>query len=287
MSLARLKKTYLPISWYLILFMMAAVVPAGISAYLSVRQADAIQNQAQAQTTKRAQEELQRQVGHFGKELTDVAEYLAGWDETLTLFRDATYYNYWKETRVKDVARYRGLIDAIDLYAPNGKPLTRDATLSAAVYSDAIQRPAFLRKGSAVYIVYFHPVKAPASMRPALLGYVGVRMNVDKALGSSEVLGHVPFQHVGWRLPDAAVTPLADGVNAAVLKVAPSPEIDAFSRLVRKGFMQYLGYTVGLLTLLALLLSFSIARPLRRLAGYLREIHAGSSTPFRKTCVAW
>ncbi len=276
MIFARLKKTYLPISWYLILFMTVAMVPAGISAYLSVQQANVIQHQAQTQTTKRAHEELRREVEHLGKELADVAEYLAGWDETLALFRDANYYNYWKETRVKDVARYRGLIDAVDLYTPNGKSLTPDATLSAVVYSDAIQRPAFLRKGSAVYIVYFHPVKAPASMRPALLGYVGVRMNVDKAVDSSEVLGHASFRHVDWRLPDAAVTPLADGVNAAVLKVSPSPEIDAFSHLVRKGFMQYLGYTVGLLVLLALLLSFSIARPLTRLARYLREIHSGS-----------
>ena len=276
MTPAHAKKTYLPIWRYLILFMAAAMLPTGISAYLSVREADAIQHQAVAQTTKRGHEELHREVKNLGKQLTDVAKYLAEWDETLALFRDATYYNYWKETRVKDIAQYRGLIDAVDLYKPNGEPLTSDVTLSALTYPGAIQRPAFLRKGSTVYIVYFHPVMTPVSMRPALLGYVGVRMNVDKALDATDMLGRALIQRVDWHLPDMAVTPLVDGVNAAVLTVTPSPEIGAFSHLVRRGFLQNLGYTLGLLVLLALLLSFSIVRPLRRLAGYLRDIHAGS-----------
>ena len=277
MNLNRLKKTSLPISWYLALFMVVAIVPAGISAYLSVQQAEAIQRQAEEQTTKRAQEALQRELEHFGMEMTKVAVYLAGWEETLALFRDATYYNYWKETRVKEVARYRGLIDAVDLYAPNRKPLARDVTLSAVAYPAAIERPALLKQESGVYLVYFHPVKAPASKIDVLLGYVGVRMDVNKALRVSDVLAHASIQRVDWNLPDAVVTPLVEGVHAAALEVVPSPEIAAFSRLVRNAFLQYLGYTIVLLALLALLLSVSIARPLRRLAGYLREIDAGAA----------
>ena len=276
MNLNRLKKTSLPISWYLALFMVVAMVPAGVSAYLSVQQAGAIQRQAEEQTTKRAQEALQRELEHFGMEMTEIAVYLAGWEETLALFRDATYYNYWKETRVKDVARYRGLIDAVDLYAPNRKPLTRDVTLSTAAYPGAIQRPALLRQGPDVYIVYFHPVKSSAPKIDTLLGYVGVRMNVNKALRASDALAHASILRVDWNLPDAVVTPLVEGVHAAALEVVPSPEIAAFSRLVRNAFLQYLGYTIVLLALLALLLSVSIARPLRRLAGYLREIDAGA-----------
>lgn len=200
MNLNRPKKTSLPISWYLVLFMVVAIVPAGVSAYLSVQQAGAIQRQAEEQTTKRAQEALQRELGHLGMEITEVAVYLAGWEETLALFRDATYYNYWRETRVKDVARYRGLIDAVDLYAPNGKPLARDVTLSAAAYPAAIERPALLRQESGIYLVYFHPVKALASKVDVLLGYVGVRLDVNKALRASDALAHASIQRVDWNL---------------------------------------------------------------------------------------
>ncbi len=271
----RLKKTYLPISLYLIVFMVIALVPAGISAYLSVQQSNAIQNQAEIQTTKHAQEELRHEATRLSEQLTEIAEYLAGWDETLALFTDATYYNYWKETRLKDVARYRGLIDAVDLYAVDGKSLAPDASLAALVKPEAVKAPAFLRQASNVYLIYFHPVKSPA-VPNKLLGYVGVRMNMDKMLNAFDVLGHASIQSVTWRLPEARVVPLVEGVNTATLKVEPSAEIGAFSRLVRQGFMQYLIYTVSLLALLAVLLSFSIARPLRRLAGYLRNVHAGS-----------
>jgi diguanylate cyclase (GGDEF)-like protein len=272
---ARFHKTYLPISRYLVLFMVVATLPAGLGTYLSVQQAGDIQRQAEAQTMKRAHEGLLREVEHLAVELTDVAEYLAGWDETVTLFRDATYYNYWKETRVKDVARYRNLIDAVDLYAPNAKPLTHDVTLSATAFAGAIERSALWRRGSNVYLVHFHPVRATASKSSAPLGYVGVRMNLDKALRNFNALAHASIRQIEWNLPEAEITPVAEGVRAARLQVEPLPEIAAFSLLVRHGFLQYLGYTVVLLAVLALLLTFSIERPLVRLAGYLRDIRAG------------
>jgi len=277
MNLKPLKQIRLPISRYLILFMVVALVPAGIGAYLSVQQANAIQRQAEEQTARRAQEVLLRELSHLDTEMTEVALYLAGWEETQALFRDATYYNYWKETRVREVARYRGLIDAVDLYAPDGKPLTRDVTLADAVLPGAVESSALLRRGSGVYLVHFHPVHGPGSKVDVLLGYVGVRMDVDKALRTADALRHASIRRVDWHLPEAAATPVVEGVRAATLEVIPPPEIAAFSRLVRHGFLQYLGYTVLLLALLAALLSVSIARPLRRLAGYLREIDAGSA----------
>ncbi len=273
----RFRKVHLPISWYLALFLAVAIVPAGVSAYLSVQQAAAIQRQAEEQTTRRAQEVLLRELEHLDMELTEVALYLVGWEETRALFRDATYYNYWRDTRVKEVARYRGLIDAVDLYTRTGRPLTPDVALSSAVHSGAIERSALWRQGEVVYLIHFHPVKAPASKLDALLGYVGVRLNVNKALRASDALTHAAIRRVGWNLPEATATPVAEGVRTAMLEVVPSPEIAAFSRLVRDAFLQYLGYTVILLALLALLLSFSIARPLRRLAGHLREVDAAAT----------
>ena len=162
------------------------------------------------------------------------------------------------------------------MYAPNGKPLARDVTLSAVAYPAAIERPALLRQESGVYLVYFHPVKAPASKIDALLGYVGVRMDVNKALRVSDVLAHASIQRVDWNLPDAVVTPLVEGVHAAALEWCRPRRSRRFRAWCATPSLQYLGYTIVLLALLALLLSVSIARPLRRLAGYLREIDAGA-----------
>jgi len=276
-GLRRMGKFYLPIWWYFVLFMAMAIVPAGISAYLSVEQADSIQKQAEEQSVKRAQEELRNEVAHIGQELIEVAQHLAGWDETLALFRDATYYNYWKETRVSEVARYRGLINGVDLYSPNGRPITPDFTMTSAVYKAAIQNPTFLKLGEQVYVVYFHPIVSRDASNPALLGYIGVRMDVNEALRSFNSLEGASILNIDWRLPTARARNLLEGVSLARLQVKPSPEIHAFSKLARNGFMQSLGYIVILLVLLSLLLWLSIARPLRRLTNYLNEIKTGSA----------
>jgi diguanylate cyclase (GGDEF)-like protein len=278
----RFKKPFLPISWYLLLFMLIAIVPAVISAHFSVRQADVIQRQAQAQTTKRAQADLLREVNHLSEELTGTAKHLAEWDETRTLFSDATYYNYWKETRAKEVVRYRGLVDAVDLYAASGQPLTGDVTLAPIAYPGAINQPAFVKTGANVHMLYFHPVHNKAVTPPVLLGYIGMRMNLRQALDKFSVLQHSSIQNIDWHLSDTGTTSIGDTVGNALLQVTPSAEVDALSQLVHQVFMEYLGYTIGLIFLLAVLLTFSIARPLTRLTHYLSDIYSGNVSAIPK-----
>ena len=277
MALRPFKKPYLPIAWYLFLFMAMALVPVGIVAHLSIKQADAIQQQAEAQVTQRAHGDLLREMERMGEELTGIAGRLAGWDETRALLSDATYYNYWKDTRVREIAGYPGLVDAVDLYTAGGEPLTPDVKLSPAVYTGAVEKPALIKEGETVYIVYFYPIKAAQAPTPTpLLGYVGVRMNIDAALSKFDIHGHTAIQHITWRLPGPGVTSLAAGAAAAELQVVSSAEIKAFARLVRKGFLEYLGYSFGLIALLAVLLVYSLVRPLTRLAKYLRDVYSGS-----------
>ena len=276
MILRHFKKPYLPIAWYLVLFMVLALVPVGIIAYLSIKQADAIQQQADAQVMQRAHADLLREMERMGEELTGIAGRLAGWDETRALLSDVTYYNYWKETRVREIADYLGLVDAVDLYTAEGKPLTSDVKLSPMVYPGAIEKPALIKEGETVYIVYFYPIKTSQTSTP-LLGYVGVRMSIDGALSKFDIQGRTAIKRIDWRLPSSAVTSLADGAATAELQVVPSAEIQAFSRLVRKGFLEYLGYSFGLIALLAVLLIYSMVRPLTRMAKYLRDIYSGSA----------
>lgn len=275
MLLNRIRKPFLPISWYLLVFMLVAIVPAVISAHYSVKQAETIQRQAQTQSMKRAQADLLREIKHLGEELGGTGKHLAEWDETRTLFSDATYYNYWKETRAREVTRYRGLVDAVDLYAATGKPLTGDVTLAPLAYPGALDRPAFIKTGSKIYILYFHSVYNPVVTPPALLGYVGMRMNVDHALQRFGILTHASIQKVEWHLSESATTSLDDAIISAVLRVTAPAEVDALTKLVRQVFMDYLGYTAGLIVVLALLLTFSIARPLTRLTHHLSDIYSG------------
>lgn len=274
----RFKKPFLPISWYLVFFMLVAIVPAVIAAHFSVEQAGTIQNQVEAQTAWRAQADLLREVNHLGEELSGTAQHLAEWDETRTLFGDATYYNYWKDTRAREVIRYRGLVDAVDLYAASGAPLTSDVVLAPIVQPGAIDQPAFVKEGSTVYLLYFHSVKNTSVNPPILLGYVGMRMNLNQALDKFAILKHSSIQKIDWHLPDYGTTGIGNSIDNATIKISPSDEVDALSKLVHRVFMGYLGYTIGLIILLAALLTFSIARPLTRLTQYLTDLYTGDAS---------
>ena len=112
----KLIKAYQPISFYLFLFALVAIFPAAVTTYLSVKNADGIQHQAQQESQRRARAELLKEVRHLSDEMHNITTNLAAWDETRALLVDATYYNYWKTTRAQEFAQYEALLDDVDLY---------------------------------------------------------------------------------------------------------------------------------------------------------------------------
>ena len=146
-------KKYYPISLYLLVFSLLAILPAGLTTYLSVKSADQIQKQAEIETTKRARSELLQDVEHLAEELIGITKNLENWDETRILFTNATYYNYWKDTRIKGIAQYKGLVDALDLYTADGNALTQDFSLAEKIYAGAVSSPAMIALNGHTYII--------------------------------------------------------------------------------------------------------------------------------------
>ncbi|MGD8884792.1 MAG: EAL domain-containing protein [Gammaproteobacteria bacterium] len=270
-----MNKKYFPIALYVLLFTLFAILPAGISTYLSVEKSEQIQRQADIETDKRARASLLKEMRYLSKEVTRVATNLASWDETRTLFVDATYYNYWKETRIKNFAQDKGRIDAVDLYNNDGVALTADYTFTDAINPGAVNRPAFVENEGNTYIVYFRPIMQGTSVQAEQLGYIGIRMNVDHAIALFKNYGHSLIRHIDWNIPDNQIVSISEAVDNARLHLSPLPEIDAFVKIIRDGFTEYFIYAVSLVGLLIILLIFSLARPLRRLAQYLRAMYSG------------
>ncbi|MGD8568509.1 MAG: EAL domain-containing protein [Gammaproteobacteria bacterium] len=270
-----MKKKYFPISLYVIVFTMLAILPAGITTNLSVKNAEKIQRQADAETDKRARASLLKEMLYLSNEITRMATNLASWDETRMLFADDTYYNYWKETRINYITQDKGRVDAVDLYDKKGVALTADYTLSKIIYPGATGKPAFVKKNDHAYIVYFRPVTQGTSSQYPLLGYIGIRVNVDHAITLFKNYGHSLIEHIMWHLPDDKIIGINEAVDTARLALKPLPEIDAFTKIIRNGFTEYFVYAATLVALLIILLIFSIARPLRRLAQYLQAMYSG------------
>lgn len=262
---------------YLFLFALAATIPAGVTSYLAVQKADQIQQQADAEAIARVRAELLREIDHLGEELLNIAANLAGWDETRTLFADSTYYNYWKETRIKDIAQYKGLVDAVDLYDAQGFALTDDYTLSSTVYKQAVNGPAVLQQYGGTWLVYFHPVELDSESGAQRLGYVGIRLDLERAVAQLQSHDYSLLEGIDWHLGDGELQPLHKAVQTATLDITAIPEIREFADIIRQGFSEYFVYALVLVGLLVVLLLFSIAWPLQHLARYLQAIYAGQA----------
>ncbi len=272
-----IKRRYYPISLYLYIFVLLAITPAAITTYLSVNNANKIQEQAENDNIHRASVELRREVHRRSDELLKLATSLANWDETRALFVDATYYNYWRDIRIKDVAQYKSLLDAADLYQADGAALTTDHVLSPQVSPEATSSPAIIRHDTSFYLIYYRPIIDDISPQKILLGYIGARMNLDIATQALSNAENSYIYGIQWVIPNHQLVPLDQALSSARLEVAPIPEIKEFGKIIRNGFTEFLIYTVTLVILMTILLSLSIARPLARLAKYLQEIYSGQA----------
>ncbi len=271
----KLNKRYFPISFYLYIFVLLAIAPAGITTYLSINNAYRIQRQAEEENIHRANTELRTEVHRLSDDLLKITANLAGWDETRALFVDATYYNYWRDIRVKDLAQASGILDAADLYRDNGAALTSDYILTPQAHPVAIAGPAVMRQAASYYLVYFQPITVASAGKNRLLGYVGARMNLDAVTESINSAENSHINKIEWMLPSNEPVALEEAIRTARLDVAAIPEIKEFSDIIRTGFTEFLLYTLTLIIFWTVLLSLSVARPLGRLAKYLQDVYSG------------
>ena len=268
-------KAYQPVSFYLFLFALVAIFPAGLTTYLSVKNADEIQHQAQLESQRRAKAELLKEVRHLSDEMHSIVTNLAGWDETRALLVDATYYNYWKTTRAQEFAQYEALLDDVDLYTAEGHALTNEVTLGDKIQIEATGQPLFVNIEGQHFMVYYKAITLNPEQHVPVLGYVGVRMNMDRAARQFSDYEHSLIREITWEIAPGETSSITQAVDTAQLTIISLPEIKAFTDIIRSGFTEYFGYATTLVVLLMLLLYLSIARPLSRLAGYVKDIYSG------------
>ena len=270
---------YLPISWYLIGFMLVALIPAVMIASLSISKAKVIHAQAIEQKRSEAYAELSKNITHIADEIVNIAGKLAAWDETIAQFTNATYYQYWKVTRIHDAGRWQYIIDTVDLYDESGKALVAANTIGNVVIPIANGQPILTQHAGHVYLLYFHAISIAAAGEgnEVRMGYIGVRANIKKLLTGRYRLTHSDTGHVQWDLKDGELVSIEDGIKSAQLKILESPAIDAFTQLVRSSFTEYLIYIIVLFAGITVLLLISLGRPLGRLADHLKDIYEKKS----------
>ncbi len=267
------------ISAYLVGFIALALVPVVAGVYLFMHKANTIQSQAEQQDRALAAQELKDAVQHVSIEIKEVAQNIAAWDETVMQLRDATYYNYWKQTRIHEAGRFQYVVDSVDLYGRNGRALTSDNDIAPAVLAEATDEPALLKVNGVIYLVYFQPIVAGRETAPARRadGYVGLRTNLSKVLTMQHSLSHTRFDDIKWNLAEDTPVSIEQGLRLTELAIRPSPAMVALTDLARVSFFQYFLYGATVLIALYVFLTLALARPLARLVGYIEHLRDGSA----------
>jgi diguanylate cyclase (GGDEF)-like protein len=282
-------KKYVSISWYLVAFIVAGMIPVAITAYLSVSQAGKIEAQAVQQNELNAYAEFRTMLSDIEQGMTTVARNLAGWDETIIYLNDPTYYQYWKETRVHDAGILNYTIDAVELYDAKGEALVMDNSISPRLIEEANRGAVLTLIEGVPHGLYFHPVylRGDSGGDVAPDGYLAVSVNIEKGIASQGMLNRSDYRAINWQLQEGQVVAFSDALRQAELKIYRSPEIDAFARLLRLSFGEYVMFSVVLLVVFSLLLFTSVGRPLQRLARYIKQMHDGATREIPESFQGW
>ena len=260
------------VRWYLVLLLIAAIIPAIFSTYLSIRKADGLQAEAFEQTEKRARLDVERVFGNYSKQMLLIAHRLAKWDETRALFTDATYYNYWKQARIEELSARRGnLLDAIDLYNKKGVALVPDVSLSRQVDLKANQQPSIKRVGKKVYLIYYHTVTQDGKKNSPKIGFIGLRVDIKKMLSVYDLLNQYSIEKIRWNHPIQQAIPARIALKMATISVIEPPEVNSLVGLVRNSLWGYMGYVLLLVVTSGILFTLLIVTPLSKLAAHLRK----------------
>jgi len=269
----------LSISTYSLGFAILALIPVVIVGVLTDNQAAAIQKQASFESHKQAHSEFDRVVSQYIADVQASAKELAVLDETIAQLTDATYYQYWKESRVDETHRVKSLMAEVDLFDPQGKALHSNSSYSDNIQPQAINQVMFWNDKDEIYIIYQQPIQLIKmdGSDSTLLGYIGIRSNLNKLLKQQRNLLHSDVSSIRWNLSENSFTSPIQAIDSAILSVRETSAIIAFSHLIRKSAFTYLMYTLAVFLVIGLLWLSLFGRPLARLEQHIKNLYDGTA----------
>ncbi len=280
-----MRRRYLPITSYLAILISTAIVPVLVTAYMSLSQAAAIEQQANRQILRDAYTEFDMTLADIERSLLRIGTSLSHWDETTQNFSDSTYYRYWRENRLHDAALVEAALDSVELYRPDGTALDPDNNISAQVEAASVNQTVLTMRRGIPYITHVLPVYPAADIthqRPPQ-GFIAIQADLNQFLSSAESLNRSDHEGLVWNLKEGQQVPLSDATKHIQLSVFGSPGLKSLARLVHHSFIEHLVFSTILIVLFSLLLVFSLGRPLQLLAQHIKKLHDGAAEGIPET----
>ena len=263
--------TKLSIGAYLSIILILATVPAVISALYSLKQADATLASASHHSSRLGRIEFDHELRSKIRQIVALANRIATWNDTKALFNDATYYSYWKQSRIDELLgdQFKSHME-IGLFGIQGKPLSPDNTLNPGINPRQATKPAIVVLHNHAYLIYFHPITISRSKNNIkTLGYLGMKVDIHKVLTDQFRQSSSRIKKIHWNVGNREIADIDTVLKHVTIDIKQSNELESLVKIIKQGYMQYFIYTILLLITIAILLLLFIARPLSKLTNFL------------------
>ena len=263
----------LPISAFLIGFFTLSVLLFTVIGGWMLLQMNKVTTAAEASRQQSADNEVRSAIEIVLNTSRALGAELAKWDETRQQLHDATYYEYWRNTRALQTARTPPYVTDLDIYDREGTILQSSIALSMP--TRLLDTLSFLRmEGGTPYLYQFSRVMDKGNPE-VTLGYIGLRIDFSQALLDLNRFIHAnssSFEFIGPDADPIAIDDILSYLRFTARDIGETSELESVMLSTLYGFT---ALAAVLIFISYFLTSSLLHAPLRSLAQYIEDLRRG------------
>lgn len=265
----------LPFLAYISGFVLLAIILYSLTAWWMQSQMQRVSQLAEQSRQVSASEEMKKAIKQVMLVSERLAVQLSLWDETHQQLFDSTYYEYWRETRIRETSHVPAFVSRAEIYDREGRnlyphpgemPQNLPQTLSY-LRTDGTGKP---------YLYYFHPISS-RNASEEIIGHIGVRLDFMVTLRDMNRMLHVDSESIQLELEknlSISIPEITRYMHYQTLDFADTSQLEAL--------MRSSSYRFGLVgVMLALFAAFMIIwlmnKPLKRMTHYIDARRSGDT----------
>ncbi len=253
---------------YGICFIALAIVLTVTLSWYSLRQLQQLEEETLQKNYLLAVDELDFTLSLLHRNAQELALKLANWDETVQQFGNATYYGYWRNTRIPDSGIMPPYYEAIALYNADGVPLSslHNSPMPAKVGLKDVGGWVQLDEQDKHYHYYYLLAIKDSNKHGGIFGYLALEFDFLGAVQYLQKFRYIDISSLSAYGQNQGLIPEGQILSHLRFSVVSYPEFTALQDLMKSTLVQLGLMGGGLSLLLWYLLAKLVMIPLQRLS---------------------
>lgn len=244
------------------------LIAVSLFSWLVTERVEQLVNDAAKRNADYAHQEMRFTLHEVLSRADAAAARLAEWGETAQQFRHPTYYTYWRDQRVQESRLAPASFDGVELYSPDGMPLSERRAHGMPEQIEPGASPwrlvMDLAEGRA-HLFYTRPVRGRGNEGP-ILGYMVLTLDLVAAIAEVQRFRHIDPQSVNVSESLLQIEVANDLLPMVTYELAVNQEFDELQGILISSLWKF-GVLAVLLLLLSLYLLMALGSlPLARLS---------------------